>query len=255
MASEAILEARDISLALRGNQILSHVTVSLDAGQILTLIGPNGAGKTSLVKIVLGLLNPDSGTVRLESGIRLGYVPQRLTIDETLPLTVQRFVTLGTAANRAAVMEALIETGAGHTIDHAIQSISGGEFQRVLLTRALLRRPKLLVLDEPAQAVDVSGQIELYQLIQDIRDRYGCAVLMVSHDLHLVMASADQVICLNQHVCCMGHPESVSQDPAYLELFGRGATSQLALYRHHHNHQHDLHGGVIKTADGSDEHG
>jgi len=172
-------------------------------------------------------------------------MPQRLTVDDTLPLTVQRFVTLGTPASREQVRSTLNEVGAAHILDTPMQAISGGETQRVLLARALLREPDLLVLDEPIQGVDLSGQYELYDLINNLRQQRGCGILMVSHELHLVMAATDHVLCLNRHVCCSGHPDLVAQDPAYLELFGIDGARQLAVYHHHHNHHHDLHGSVV----------
>lgn len=167
-------------------------------------------------------------------------------MDPTLPLSVLRFLRLVPGVDRARAQAALKEVGAEHVIDNPVQSISGGEMQRVLLARALLREPELLVLDEPVQGVDVAGQAELYSLITRLRDRHGCGVLMVSHDLHLVMSTTDQVVCLNRHVCCSGHPEQVSGDPAFVELFGKNAQS-LAIYHHHHDHAHDLHGAVVDT--------
>jgi len=167
-----------------------------------------------------------------------------LQVDATLPLTVLRFLRLVPGVDRLRALAALAEVGAEKVIDSPLQSVSGGEMQRVLLARALLREPELLVLDEPVQGVDVSGQAELYRLITRLRDRHGCGVLMVSHDLHLVMSTTDQVVCLNRHVCCSGHPEQVSGDPAFIELFGQDAKS-LAIYHHHHDHDHDLHGGVV----------
>ncbi|HRF43680.1 MAG TPA: zinc ABC transporter ATP-binding protein ZnuC [Candidatus Competibacteraceae bacterium] len=245
MPIEPMLTVENIHFAIRGNPILQAVNLQVSPGEIVALIGPNGAGKSTLVRIVLGLLRPDSGQVRLKPGLRVGYMPQRLTVDDTLPLTVQRFVTLGTPASREQVRSTLNEVGAAHILDTPMQAISGGETQRVLLARALLREPDLLVLDEPIQGVDLSGQYELYDLINNLRQQRGCGILMVSHELHLVMAATDHVLCLNRHVCCSGHPDLVAQDPAYLELFGIDGARQLAVYHHHHNHHHDLHGSVV----------
>ncbi|MBF7728822.1 zinc ABC transporter ATP-binding protein ZnuC [Pseudomonas sp. N040] len=241
--STPLLRLQGITVQFAGQAVLQDVQLQVDAGEIVTLIGPNGAGKTTLVRAVLGLLKPDSGTLWRKPRLRIGYMPQKLTVDPTLPLSVLRFLRLVPGVDRTSALAALAEVGAEQVIDSPLQRISGGELQRVLLARALLRKPELLVLDEPVQGVDVAGQAELYRLITRLRDRYHCGVLMVSHDLHLVMSTTDQVICLNRHVCCSGHPEQVSGDPAFVELFGQDARS-LAIYHHHHDHSHDLHGAV-----------
>jgi zinc transport system ATP-binding protein len=243
--AEPLLTVENVNLAIRGNPILQGVNLQVNTGEIVALIGPNGAGKSTLVRIVLGLIRPDRGRVWLKPGLRVGYMPQRLVIDDTLPLTVQRFITLGTPAPRERVRSTLAEVGAAHVLDSPVQAISGGELQRTLLARALLREPDLLVLDEPIQGVDLTGQYELYDLISNLRRQRGCGILMVSHELHLVMAATDHVLCLNRHVCCSGHPDHVAQDPAYLELFGIDGARRLAIYHHHHNHRHDLHGAVV----------
>ena len=243
--SGALIQLEQVAVTLNGQPVLDDVALSVRPGEIVTLIGPNGAGKTTLVRVVLGLLKPDQGRVKRAAKLRIGYMPQKLHVDATLPLTVLRFLRLVPGVSRERALAALAEVGAEKVIDSPLQGISGGELQRVLLARALLREPQLLVLDEPVQGVDVSGQAELYRLISQLRERYGCGVLMVSHDLHVVMSSTDQVVCLNRHVCCSGHPEQVSGDPAFVELFGQDAKS-LAIYHHHHDHNHDLTGGVIK---------
>ncbi|MHA6491711.1 zinc ABC transporter ATP-binding protein ZnuC [Pseudomonas borbori] len=247
--SDALIRLAGVGVAFAGQNVLHDVQLSVKPGEIVTLIGPNGAGKTTLVRTVLGLLKPDNGSVWRKPRLRIGYMPQKLHVDATLPLSVLRFLRLVPGVQRTQVMTALAEVGAEQVIDSPLQSISGGELQRVLLARALLRAPELLVLDEPVQGVDVSGQAELYRLITQLRDRHGCGVLMVSHDLHLVMSTTDQVVCLNRHVCCSGHPEQVSGDPAFVELFGQDARS-LAIYHHRHDHAHDLHGEVVDEAGG-----
>ena len=234
-----LLELTDIDLFIGQRQLLQQVSLKVGRGEILTIIGPNGAGKTTLLRIALGLLPPTTGRVLRQRDISIGYMPQRLHIDPTFPLTVKRFLTLTGKHQRAKILPLLEEVGAAHVLESPLQNISGGELQRVLLARALVREPDLLVLDEPVQGVDVHGQVELYQLITRIRDQHNCAVLMVSHDLHLVMAATDRVLCLNRHICCSGSPEVVSNDPAYLELFGPLAVQHLAIYTHDRTHRHD----------------
>lgn len=241
----ALIEMRQVGFSRSGRNILTGIDLNLAADSIVTLIGPNGSGKSTLVRLLLGLLEPDSGTIKCQPKLRIGYMPQKLHIDATLPLTVKRFLQLAGRYRDNELRQALAEVRADHLLRSPMQLLSGGETQRVLLARALLRKPQLLILDEPTQGVDVNGQIELYALIADLRKRFGCGVLMVSHDLHLVMASTDTVVCLNQHICCSGHPEQVSNDPAYIELFGSKGADNLALYNHHHNHRHDDHGNVI----------
>lgn len=242
-AAGVLIEARDIHLSHRGREVLRDVDLKVEQGRILTLIGPNGAGKSSLVRVALGLIVATRGTVRHHPGLRIGYMPQRLHVPTHMPLTVRRFLSLGGAPKQSRLRAAAERTRTPHLLDQPMQSLSGGEHQRVLLCRALLRGPELLVLDEPVQGVDVTGQAALYALIADLRDELGCGVLMVSHDLHLVMARTDEVLCLNTHVCCSGHPEQVGRDPAFLELFGGAVKSALAVYTHHHDHVHDgLHG-------------
>ncbi|MFP5440116.1 MAG: zinc ABC transporter ATP-binding protein ZnuC [Gammaproteobacteria bacterium] len=242
-----LVELAGVSLAYGSRTVLSGLDLRVDAGHITTLVGPNGAGKTSLARLVLGLAQPDAGTVRRLPGLVTGYMPQKVSVDDTLPLTARRFVGLA-GSEPAAVDAALARVGAARLATQPVQRLSGGEFQRVLLARAIVRRPRLLVLDEPAQGVDVGGQDALYGLIGELRDETGCGVLMISHDLHLVMAESDRVVCINQHVCCSGTPEAVSAHPEFVALFGDGYGQQpaahVALYTHHHDHEHELGGEV-----------
>ncbi len=246
--SDPLIEASAITVVRGDKEILSAAGLKVRPGEIVTLIGPNGAGKTTIVRVILGLMEPDRGVVARRAGLIIGYMPQNLHIDQTLPLTVGRFLMLGAGRRRYSAerrFQVLDEVGVGGILESPVQAVSGGEFQRVVLARALLRDPDLLVLDEPTQGIDVTGQADLYRLITRIRDRRGCGVLMVSHDLHLVMADTDEVVCLNHHVCCAGHPETVANDPSYIQLFGKQVAGALAVYHHHHDHDHDAHGNVV----------
>jgi zinc transport system ATP-binding protein len=242
---EPLITGRSISFVYGQHVILDKIDISIAPGEIVTVIGPNGAGKTTLIRVMLGLLKPTSGSVERHAGIRIGYLPQRMQFDPVLPLQVGRLMTLTQRSSAAAVDAALRETGVRYLRKAQVQTLSGGELQRVLLARALLRDPDLLVLDEPVQGVDFAGEAELYELIGEIRARRGCGVLMISHDLHVVMAATDRIICLNRHVCCAGMPEAVSRHPEYARLFGRRAATTLAVYTHHHDHGHGYSGEVI----------
>ncbi|HEY5346898.1 MAG TPA: metal ABC transporter ATP-binding protein [Rhizomicrobium sp.] len=233
-----LIATEHLSVRLQGVQIIDNVSISVSRGEIVTLIGPNGSGKTTLLKALLGLV-PAQGTVSRASGLRIGYVPQHFARDRSLPMTVDRFLRL--YVPRDAANDALHRTGAASAAQRQLASLSGGEMARVLLARAIAGKPDLLVLDEPLAGVDVAGEAAFYQLIAEIRGALNCGVLLVSHDLHFVMAQASRVICLNGHVCCEGHAQSVLRDPAFAQLFGPRAAAELALYAHHHDHSHDGH--------------
>ncbi|WP_148864638.1 zinc ABC transporter ATP-binding protein ZnuC [Marinobacter fonticola] len=249
--SKTLLTLHDVGVTLGGRSIVERIRLSISRGDIITVIGPNGAGKTTLIKAILGLQSISTGRIEKHPGLKTGYVPQHIQFQPTLPLTVKRFLSL-TGASEAECRDALSQTAVGHLYEASIHHLSGGEMQRLLIARALVRRPDLLVLDEPAQGVDVNGQAALYDLIRALRDRLDCGVIMISHDLHLVMAATDKVLCLNQHVCCSGYPEQVSHDPAFVDLFGRHVADSVAVYHHHHNHRHDLHGDVVDHAHNSE---
>lgn len=245
-----LVSAQGLTARFGRRVVLQAIDLQVRSGEIVTLIGPNGAGKSTLVRLVLGLLKPSGGRLWVRPNLRVGYMPQRLRLDESLPLSVGGFLALSGIRDRRRLADTAAELGVVHLLQRPMAGLSGGETQRVLLARSLLRQPQLLVLDEPVQGVDVTGQSELYGLIGRIRDRLDCGVLMVSHDLHLVMESTDTVLCINQHLCCSGHPEAISQHPAYLELFGASAVRGLAVYAHQHDHRHDMHGNVIGTQEG-----
>jgi len=237
-----------ITVRLDGRPVLQNVSIAVEPGEIVTLIGPNGSGKTTLVRTVLGLQKPQDGAIRQRAGLKIGYVPQRLGIDPILPLTVRRFLQLGGRQSESTLQRAVDEVGGRDLLSRQVNQLSGGELQRMALARALLREPDLLVLDEPLQGVDFTGQLALFNLIDRVRRDRGCGVLMVSHDLHLVMKGTDRVFCLNRHICCSGQPETVSQHPEYLALFGPRAAESLAVYSHSHDHDHTLSGEVVELS-------
>ncbi|KPP97459.1 zinc ABC transporter ATP-binding protein ZnuC [Marinobacter sp. HL-58] len=252
MTDEALVELKQLSVRFDDRPVVDHVDLRVQRGDIITIIGPNGAGKTTLIKAVLGIQPISDGSLAMAPGLTIGYVPQHLTLETTLPINVKRFMLLSGRPLQACV-DALTKTGVEHLLNASVHHLSGGEKQRLLLARALARRPDLLVLDEPAQGVDINGQAALYDLIRSLRDELDCGVIMISHDLHLVMAATDKVICLNQHICCSGYPADISHDPAFIETFGRPVAESLAVYHHHHNHSHDLHGDVV-SGDQDDAH-
>jgi zinc transport system ATP-binding protein len=243
---EVLAAAKGVSLSYRGKPAIDAVSIAIHAGEIVTLIGPNGAGKTTLARALLGLAPVGAGAIARKAGLRVGYVPQRFPVERIIPLSVRRFMSLAEAVPAEIAEACLAETGAGGLIDAQMCELSGGEFQRVLLARALAREPEFLVLDEPAQAVDFAGAAQLYELIAAIRDRRGCGILLISHDLHVVLGASDRVVCLNRHVCCEGVPDAVAGHPEYARLFGPKAAASLGLYHHRHDHAHTLSGEIAR---------
>ena len=253
---DILLRLENVGIERNDRWLVRNITLDLHRGEIVTLIGPNGSGKSTTAKLALGIHKPDEGSVKRDKHLRIGYVPQKITIDPSLPLTVERMMCMTASLSKQAIDEALTLAGIPHLLNAQVVHLSGGEFQRVLLARAFGCKPDLLVLDEPLQGVDFAGEAELYETIAKFRDHTSCGVLMISHDLHIVMAATDRVICLNGHICCSGTPVDVAASPEYARLFGlrspRGAEipPSLAVYTHHHDHTH-LADGRVQHADGT----
>lgn len=235
----ALLEARHICVSLGGQEVLHDVSMQVAPGEIVTILGPNGSGKSTLLRALLGIQPVARGAVRRAEGLAIGYMPQKLHIDRTMPLTARRFLSLPRRHSRADSLAMLARVGVAEVAERPMAGLSGGQLQRVLLARALLTGPRILVLDEPTQGLDQPGEAAFYRLIEEVRAETGAAVLMVSHDLHVVMSASDRVICLNGHICCEGAPRVVSSAPEYRALFGLGTKGALALYQHSHDHDHD----------------
>jgi len=234
----SLITADHVCVRFGADEVLHDISLQIAAGEIVTILGPNGSGKSTLLRALLGIVPVAAGRVLRQAGLRIGYVPQKLAIDRTMPITVRRFLSLPVRVSDVEATEVLARVGmAGHGQDQ-MTALSGGQLQRVLLARALLGKPQLLMLDEPTQGLDQQGEAAFYQLIQQVRTATGAAVLMISHDLHVVMAASDRVICLNGHICCEGTPRVVSTAPEYRALFGLGTEGALALYRHEHDHDH-----------------
>lgn len=237
----SLINVHNLSVAYGANTVLRHVALTVEPREIVTIVGPNGSGKTSLLRAIIGATAPTEGTITLKPGLKIGYVPQRLQIDQTLPITVERLMTLTDRVSRAVCTAALDAAGVPDLLKRQMSQLSGGQFQRVLLARALINRPEILLLDEATQGLDQPGSAAFYRQIEAVRNDTGCAVLMISHDLHVVMSASDRVICLNGHVCCEGSPAVVASAPEYRALFGAGTGGALALYRHEHDHDHSHH--------------
>ena len=235
----SLISADHICVRFGADEVLHDITLSVAASEIVTILGPNGSGKSTLLRALLGIVPVAEGRITRAANLRIGYVPQKLTIDRTMPITVRRFLSLPTRVTDAAAKDVLARVGmAGHG-QNQMATLSGGQQQRVLLARALLGAPQLLMLDEPTQGLDQPGEAAFYRLIEEVRQDTGAAILMISHDLHVVMAASDRVICLNGHICCEGTPRVVSNAPEYRALFGLGTQGALALYRHEHDHAHE----------------
>ena len=235
----SLVELNGLSVAYGSNVVLRDVSFGIQPGEIVTIVGPNGSGKTTLFRAIIGSTNPSAGQVIRRSGLRIGYVPQKLNFGTTLPITVERFLRIQKNISRALSEQAMQKAGIENLADKQVSDLSGGQFQRVMLANALLTHPNLLLLDEATQGLDQPGSAEFYRRIHSVREETGCAVVMISHDLHVVMSATDRVICLNGHICCEGAPEIITSDPQYMALFGAETGRELALYRHDHDHVHD----------------
>ena len=235
----SLIQVEDLTVRYGASTALSGVSLHVEPGEIVTIVGPNGSGKTSLLRAIIGAVKPAKGRVIHGSGVKIGYVPQNLHIDETLPITVSRFLKLPSYVAVVDISYALMQAGVPDLAKAQLSQLSGGQFQRVLLARALIGKPDLLLLDEATQGLDQRGSASFYQQIETVRQDTGCAILMISHELHVVMSASDRVICLNGHVCCEGTPAVVASAPEYRALFGTGTGGALALYRHKHDHSHD----------------
>lgn len=229
--TDLLVQLSHIGLYYGQRAVLKDIDLSIQAKEIVSLIGPNGAGKSSLVKILLGIQAPQQGSIKRKAKLKMGYVPQRFNPSSSLPLRVTDLLE-SKKINTDLLEQIIVETGIAHLLQRQVQQLSGGERQRVLLARALLNQPELLVLDEPMQGLDIQSETELYAYVRTLPARYGCAVLMVSHDLQWVMQGTQRVICLNHHICCSGTPSDIQQHPAYQEIFG----TQRVIYQHHHDH-------------------
>jgi zinc transport system ATP-binding protein len=234
-----LINVENLTVKHGANTALSNVSMSIDKAEIVTVVGPNGSGKSTLIRALIGAIPTIKGRIVKDPGLSIGYVPQKLHIDPTLPLTVARFMRLPYQDKNAPITQTLEMVGLTNIETRQMTSLSGGQFQRVMVARAILHKPSLLILDEPTQGLDQRGSAAFYQLIEHLRTSLGCAILMVSHELHVVMSASDRVICLNGHVCCNGTPDVVASAPEYRALFGTGTHGALALYRHDHNHTHD----------------
>ncbi len=237
--NQILIELNKVSVRKQKKWLIKDISLKVIRGEIITIIGPNGSGKTTTAKVALGIVKPDHGDVKILENLNISYVPQKIIIDWTLPLKVKHFMRLTKKIDNNKILNALKLTETENLYNNEVRTLSGGEFQKVMLARAISKKPDLLILDEPLEGVDYHGEILLYNLIKRIRDEINCGIILISHNLHMVMAATDYVICLNNHVCCSGTPNTVTQNKEYLSLFGPRSLDSKSFYTHKHNHVHD----------------
>ena len=237
--TNALISAKNVSVLKHQKSILDNIDIQINKNDFITIIGPNGAGKTMLLKCLMGFYKPTSGLIERKEKLKIGYMPQTINVIGTMPMTVKDFITVRKEYDDISLKKVIIEVNIGEIVNKQLSVLSGGEMQRVLLARSLLNNPDLLILDEPAQNLDISGQLNFYKLIQEIYSKRDISILMVSHDLHLVMISTKKVLCLYKHICCSGAPQQIAKDPEFLSMFGKDMANMMSIYQHSHDHNHD----------------
>jgi zinc transport system ATP-binding protein len=237
--TNALISAKNVSVLKHQKSILDNIDIQINKNDFITIIGPNGAGKTMLLKCLMGFYKPTSGRIERKEKLKIGYMPQSISIINTMPITVKDFITVRKEYDDISLNKVITEVSIGEIVNKQLSVLSGGEMQRVLLARSLLNNPDLLILDEPAQNLDISGQLNFYKLIQEIYSKRDISILMVSHDLHLVMVSTKKVLCLYKHICCSGAPQQIAKDPEFLSMFGKDMANMMSIYQHSHDHNHD----------------
>ena len=234
----SLISAKNVSVFKNQKSILKNIDIDINKNDFITIIGPNGAGKTMLLKCLMGFYKPNFGEIKKKNKLKIGYMPQSINIINTMPMTVKNFITVRKNYDDISFKQVILEVNINQLVNKQLSVLSGGEMQRVLLARSLLNNPDLLILDEPAQNLDISGQLSFYKLIQEIYSKRALSILMVSHDLHLVMVSTKKVLCLSNHICCSGKPQQVAQDPEFISMFGKDMANMMAVYQHTNNSSH-----------------
>jgi len=237
--TNALISAKNVSVLKNQKSILENIDIQINKKDFITIVGPNGAGKTMLLKCLMGFYKPTSGMIERKEKLKIGYMPQSINVINTMPITVKDFITVKKKYDDVSLHKVITEVNLGEIVNKQLSVLSGGEMQRVLLARSLLNNPDLLILDEPAQNLDISGQLNFYKLIQEIYSKRDISILMISHDLHLVMVSTKKVLCLYKHICCSGAPQQIAKDPEFLSMFGKDMANMMSIYQHSHDHDHD----------------